>query len=231
MKLDRLARALAPYAGVLTVSTCGAPPDCEEPGDHKTVNVQASVTGSVALDSSQDGRIDAALTRGGDPAAAVWRCEASVLASGGRATSDESTIVPMTGSAQVSCSIGDGRITTRVLSFTVPLEDLRTMKTAKLPAAMDVNVQAVAAPESSCNAKLDVTLDVDASRSAGASTPGPRHVTADFVRDLAITIRLGGQTRSVTTERPCVFRLDGTISLDAHVDQASVRETDTPTCL
>ncbi len=231
MKLDRLARALAPYAGVLTVSTCGAPPDCEEPGDHKTVTVQASTGGSVALDSSLDGRVDATLASGGDPAATAWRCQGSIHSSGGRPASDTSTVVPMPASARVSCTIGDGRVTTRVLSFTVPLEDLRTTKTGELPAVMDVDVQSIATPSTSCSAKLDVTLGVDVPGAAGASAPGPQHVTADFARDLAFTVRLGGETRSATAERPCAFRLAGTIALETHLEPASFRETDTPTCL
>lgn len=231
MTLDRLARALAPYAGLLTVSTCGAPGDCEEPGDRKTATVQASAGGSVALDSSLDGRVDAALETGSDPAAPAWRCQGTISARGERATSDTSSIVPMPASARVSCTIGDGRVTTRVLGFTVPLEDLRTIARGRITAVIDVDVQSIATPAASCSAKLDVTVDVDPTRSAGGAAPGPQHVTADFARDLAVTVRLAGATRAASADRPCSFRLDGTIALDVRLDPASFREADTPTCL
>lgn len=211
--LDRLLVALVPYTGLLTVSTCGAPADCEETGDRKTATMTANVTNDVDLQSSVDGAIT-------DEA---WRCESRVSARRDRAK-DDTSLQALPATAQIFCSIEENGLTKTTWTFTVPLADLREPAlAAETNVTLETNRQDHRNPSASCNAQLSevkVATVIDAS--TGAAAAPPSYVTADFTRRLTTTITIDGSACGTTK---------GTITLSIALDASSFVEGDTPTCL
>lgn len=210
---DRLLVALIPYTGLLTVSTCGPPADCEESGDRKTVTMTAKVSNDIDLTSAIDGAIDEE----------SWRCEGRVFARRDRAK-DDTSLQPLPATAQIFCSIEENGLTKTTWSFTVPLADLREPALpAETKVAVEANRQDHRNPSASCNAKLaEVKVATVIGSQAGSSAAPPTYVTADFTRQITTTIAIDGAACGITR---------GTITLDIALDASSFVEGDTPTCL